>query len=84
MKVLKSYEADEIQQTPMESVNSKSFVFTDNSTSNVSMSDYIEGHLSEKSSREITIGTLKWVHIAISNMTVDSIIDLKNNKKASE
>lgn len=67
MKVLKSYKADEIQQTLMELVNSKSFVFTDNSTSYVNMSDYIEGHLSEKSSRETTIGTLKWVHIAISN-----------------
>jgi hypothetical protein len=71
----------------MELVNSKSFVFTDNSTSYVDLSDYIEGHLSEKSSRETTIGTLKWVHIAISNaknMTVDSRIDLKNNKKASK
>ncbi len=29
--------------------------------------DYVETHVSEKSSKQTTISTLKWVHIAISN-----------------
>jgi len=50
-----------------ESINSKTFVFSDKSKSYVHMSDYIEAHLAEKSSKETTSETLKWVHIAISN-----------------
>jgi hypothetical protein len=42
-------------------------VFSDDSTSYVDIADYVELHISEKSSEETTKETLKWVHIAISN-----------------
>ena len=39
----------------------------DKSTSYVDIADFVEAHLTEKSSNEVTKTTLKWVHIAISN-----------------
>jgi hypothetical protein len=33
----------------------------------VDIADYVEMHISEKSSKETTKETLKWVHIALSN-----------------
>src|SRR5699024_12353200 len=42
-------------------------VFTDQSTSYVNIADYVDIHVSEKSSDITTKETLKWVHIAISN-----------------
>jgi len=67
MKVLNNHKSDEIKKVITESINSKTFVFSDKSKSYVDMSDYIEAHLAEKSSKETTSETLKWVHIAISN-----------------
>ena len=67
MKVLKTHKAEEIHSLIKQSLDSKTFVFSDNSTSYINMSDYIEAHLSEKSTKETTQTTLKWVHIAISN-----------------
>jgi len=46
---------------------SKTIVFTDKSTSYVNIADYVEIHMSEKLNETTTKGTLKWVHIAISN-----------------
>lgn len=66
-KVLKTHKADEINQTVEESLDEKSIVLTDKSTSYVDISDYIEMHVTEKSSKESTKQTLKWVHIFISN-----------------
>jgi hypothetical protein len=40
---------------------------TDQSTSYVNLSDYVEIHMSEKSSKQVTNTSLKWTHIAISN-----------------
>jgi len=45
----------------------KTIVFTDKSTSYINIADYVELHISEKSSQTTTKETLKWVHIAISN-----------------
>lgn len=66
-KVLSSHTADEINETVKESFDEKSIVLTDDSTSYVDISDYIELHVSEKSSDELTKETLRWVHITISN-----------------
>ncbi|MFT7590811.1 MAG: hypothetical protein ACI9UJ_000727, partial [bacterium] len=49
------------------SIAEKSIVFSDQSTSYVNISDYVDIHITEKSSKETTISTLQWVHIAISN-----------------
>lgn len=66
-KVLESHLSDEINDTVMESFDEKSIVFTDDSTSYVDISDYVELHFSEKSSEKLTNETLRWVHITISN-----------------
>lgn len=66
-KVLATHQADEISETVQESFDETSIVFTDDSTSYVDISDYIELHVSEKSTKELTTETLRWVHITISN-----------------
>ena len=67
MKVLDGHHGEEINETIKESIGNKSIVFTDKSTSCVDISDFVELHIMEKSSKETTQETLKWVHIAISN-----------------
>jgi len=66
-KVLPDHMADEVNELIKESFDEKSIVFTDKSTSYVDISDYVEMHLTEKSTKETTEETLKWVHIFISN-----------------
>ncbi len=66
-KVLDTHSAEEIKGTVGESIAEKSIVFTDKSTSYVDIADFIELHITEKSNRETTKETLKWVHITISN-----------------
>lgn len=66
-KVLESHHADEINNTVRKSFDEKSIVFTDDSTSYVDISDYVDLHFSEKSSEKLTKETLRWVHITISN-----------------
>ena len=66
-KVLDGHGGEEISETIKESLDNQSIVFTDKSTSYVDISDFVELHVMEKSSKETTEETLKWVHIAISN-----------------
>ena len=66
-KVLTSHSADEINETVGESIDEKSIVFSDKSTSYVDISDYVELHITEKSDKQTTTETLRWVHITISN-----------------
>ncbi|GAL89472.1 mobile element protein [Jejuia pallidilutea] len=66
-KVLQSHQSNEINETIEESLDEKSIVLTDKSTSYVDIADYVEMHVMEKSSEESTKETLKWVHIFISN-----------------
>lgn len=66
-KALTSHAAGEINQTVHESIDEKSIVFTDKSTSYVDIADYVELHISEKSDKDTTKETLKWVRITISN-----------------
>jgi hypothetical protein len=67
MKVLETHKAEEINDLAQETIDMKSIVFSDQSTSYYDIADYVEGHISEKSTKETTATTLKWVHIAISN-----------------
>ena len=48
-------------------ITEKTIVFSDKSTSYVDISNFVEVHVTEKSSKETTTRTLPWVHIAISN-----------------
>ncbi|MDZ7775577.1 MAG: IS1595 family transposase [Bacteroidales bacterium] len=67
VKVLDSHNASEINETVENSFDEKSIVLTDDSTSYVDISDYVELHVTEKSSEKLTKETLRWVHITISN-----------------
>lgn len=66
-KVLETHLSLEINETIKESIDNQSIVFTDKSTSYVDISDFVELHITEKSDKETTNETLKWVHITISN-----------------
>lgn len=67
MKVLYNHNADTINDIIEENFKDKSIIFSDKSTSYVDISDYVEIHMTEKSDKQTTKSTLKWVHIAISN-----------------
>lgn len=67
MKVLGAKDADEINNTVRENIDEKSIVLTDKATTYVDISKYIETHITQKSTKETTETTLKWVHIAIAN-----------------
>lgn len=66
-KVLTDHCAEQINETIKESISEKSVVFSDKSTSYIDISDYVEIHITEKSDKQTTKETLRWVHIAISN-----------------
>ena len=66
-KVLDGHCGEEINEKVKKSIDNQSIVFTDKSTSYVDIADFVELHVMEKSSKETTQETLKWVHIAISN-----------------
>jgi hypothetical protein len=67
MKVLQNHFSEGINAVVEESFDKKCIVFSDKSTSYVNISQYIEVHITEKSTRETTVKNLPWVHIAISN-----------------
>lgn len=67
MKVLKDHTKETINQIIKESIDEMSIVFSDKSKSYVDIEDLIEIHVQEKSTKETTNTTLKWVHIAIAN-----------------
>lgn len=66
-KGLETHLADEVNLNVKESFDERSMVFTDKSTSYVDIADYIEMHVTEKSTKESTKETLRWVYIFISN-----------------
>ncbi len=67
MKVLKDHTAGQVDNVVEQNLDSKTIVFSDKSSSYVNIADYVEVHILQKSSRQTTVTTLKWVHIAISN-----------------
>jgi len=66
-KVLTSHTSNQINDTVMDNIDEKSIVFTDKSTSYVDIADFVELHITEKSNKQTTKETLRWVHITISN-----------------
>lgn len=66
-KVLEDHKAEGVNDTISACVDEQSIVFTDKSTSYVDIADFVELHITEKSDKETTKETLKWVHITISN-----------------
>ena len=71
-KVLSDHSAPDIDQTLKNAISmEKSIVFSDKSTSYINIADYVDIHMTEKSSEQTTKETLKWVHIAIGNAKRD-------------
>lgn len=66
-KVLADHYAETVNETIKSSLDEQSIVFSDKSTSYVNIADYVELHVTEKSDKQTTKETLKWVHITISN-----------------
>lgn len=66
-KVLKSHDSKHVNYLISKSIDDKSIVFSDKSTSYIDIADLVELHITEKSTKETTTDTLKWVHIFISN-----------------
>jgi hypothetical protein len=67
MKALDTHKTDSIDQVIQENIDKESVVFSDRANTYLNISDYVDTHMSEKSTKETTATTLKWVHIAISN-----------------
>jgi len=67
MKVLPNQKSVGINDAVSKNIEQSSIMFTDKSTSYFDIADYVEVHITEKSSNETTKTTLQWVHIAISN-----------------
>ena len=67
MKVISSGKSNCIDGVIQQNIDGQSIVFSDRSTRYVNISNYVEAHLTEKSSEQTTNTSLKWVHIAISN-----------------
>lgn len=71
-KVMSDHSAEDIDKTLKNAISKeKSIVFSDKSTSYINIADYVDIHVTEKSSEETTKETLKWVHIAIGNAKRD-------------
>ena len=67
MKVLDGHDSSPINDAVKENVAEMSFVFSDKSKTYMNIADYVEAHVMEKSNKETTSLSLKWVHIAIGN-----------------
>jgi transposase-like protein len=66
-KVLDTHLSAEVNREVLQSIDNESIVFTDKSTSYVDIADFVELHITEKSDRQTTKETLRWVHITIGN-----------------
>lgn len=66
-KVLETHKSEEVDTTIKNNLDDKTIVFSDKSNSYVDIADFVELHVTEKSSEQTTKETLKWVHIFISN-----------------
>lgn len=71
-KVLEDHKADGTDDAIKNAIDGEtSIVFTDKSTSYLNIEDYVDIHITEKSSEQTTKETLRWVHIAIGNAKRD-------------
>jgi ISXO2-like transposase domain len=68
MKVNPSERADDMQTLVKSCVSSDAVVFSDNSKAYVNLHKVVGNHLIENSKTTIETQSLKWVHIAISNV----------------
>lgn len=67
MKIAEGFQPELTNQIITGMINDDSILRTDKSTSYVNISDIVEIHQTEKSTKKTTNTSLKWTHIAISN-----------------
>ena len=67
MKVCSSFKPEYNDEIITAIIGENAVIVTDKSNSYVNISKYVEIHLTEKSSKEMTNTILKWSHVAISN-----------------
>jgi len=67
MKALTSHKTASINEVIAENIEETSIVFTDKANTYLDIENYVEMHVAEVSSSDLTRTTLKWVHIAIGN-----------------
>jgi len=67
MKVLDTHTTKSVSDTVAENIEEMSIVFSDKANTYLDIADYVEMHITEKSNKQVTKTTLKWVHIAIGN-----------------
>jgi len=68
MQVVDGHGAEQVQEVVAENLAKNSVVFSDKSSSYNNFSDYVDAHITVKSSKKATKKTLQWVHIAIANL----------------
>ena len=66
MRVLDSHKKEQVNTLIGDHFEDPSIIFSDKSTS-YDIGDYLEVHITEKSTKQTTTTPLKWVHSAISN-----------------
>lgn len=67
MKVLKTQNSGANKEVVQKSLDSKTIIFSDKSTSFLDIEKCIEAYATEKSIRETNTETIHWLHIAISH-----------------
>ena len=67
MNVLDTHKKEEVNALIGDNFEDTSIVFSDKSTSYADIGNYVKVHITEKSNKQITITTLKWIHLVISN-----------------
>lgn len=77
-KVLTDHTAGQVNETLHGSISEKSIFLPIGAPPIIDIADYVEIHVSEKSTKETTRETLKWVHIAISNAKRNSLGTITN------
>jgi len=67
MKVLPTHKKKDVNQEVSSTIEEQSIVFSDQSTSYIDIEDFVEMHITEKSTPSTTKTFLRWVHVAITN-----------------
>ncbi len=67
MQVLGNHLKFDVNEVVLDYIHPDSTIFSDKSPSYCDFPKFVQAHISTKSTKHLTKGTLKWVHIAIKN-----------------
>jgi hypothetical protein len=68
MQKLDGHDSSQVEEIVAENIEKSSVIFSDKSASYNKFSDYVDAHVTVKSTKKTTKKTLQWVHIAIANL----------------